>query len=57
MAKCVRMLNGEYEGRIIRVPDDYAADLVHIEKRAEYVTKADWKSEGERSSLKKGVIR
>lgn len=55
MAKCVKMLNGEYEGRIIRIPDDYAADLVHIEKRAEYVEKSEWKDAG-RSGLKKGRV-
>ena len=56
MAKCVRMFDGEYEGRIVRVPDSYAAELVHIECRAEYVTKADWKVEGERSPIKKGRV-
>jgi hypothetical protein len=50
------MFSGQYEGRIIRIPDSYAADLVHIEKRAEYVTKADWKKEGERSKIKPGRV-
>lgn len=56
MAKCVRMFDGEYEGRIVRVPDSLAAQLVHIECRAEYVPKADWKVEGERSPIKKGRV-
>jgi hypothetical protein len=50
------MFDGEYEGRIIRVPDDYAASLVHIQNRAEYVPRADWKVEGERSKIKPGRV-
>jgi hypothetical protein len=56
MAKCIRMLDGEYDGRIVRVPDSYAAELVHIAKRAEYVPRADWKAEGNRSKIKPGRV-
>jgi len=56
MAKCIRMLDGFYEGRIVRVPDSYAAELVHIDNRAEYVPKADWKVEGERKPIKTGRV-
>ena len=53
MAICIKMYDGEYEGRIIRVPDDMANKLVHTDKRAEFVSKSDWKEDG-RSPFKKG---
>jgi hypothetical protein len=56
MAKCIKMFDGIFENRIVRVPDSYAAELVHIDKRAEYVPKADWKKEGERKPIKKGRV-
>lgn len=44
MAKCVIMLDGKYKDKVVRVPDNYAFDLVH-EGRAEYSPKSDWKNE------------
>ena len=45
MSKCVKMLNGKYKDKVIRIPDDYAFDLVH-EGRAEYAPKEAWKETG-----------
>lgn len=55
MAKCVIMRDGEYANRVIRVPDDYAYELVSND-RAEYVSKEIWKEAG-RSKLKKEGVR
>jgi hypothetical protein len=56
MAKCVIMNEGEYKGRIIRVPDNMAADIVHVQKRGEYVPRRVWKEAG-RNKLKDGEIK
>jgi hypothetical protein len=43
MAKCIKMLEGD--GKLIRVPDNVAGELVDA-GRAEYTNKADWKDSG-----------
>ena len=43
MAKCVKMFDGDYKDTVIRVPDKMAFNLVHVEARAVYVPKAEWK--------------
>lgn len=45
MAKCIKMHDGPYEGKEVRVPDDYARRLVR-EGRAHYVPKEAWKISG-----------
>ena len=59
MAKCIKMRDGEYAGRIVRVPDEYANQLVHTDKRAKFVPKEAWK-EGlkpeDRTKLTKGKV-
>jgi hypothetical protein len=42
MAKCVKMFDGQYEDRVIRVPDRYALKLVG-DGRAEYSPREPWK--------------
>ena len=43
MAKCVLMHDGHYKGRIIRLTDEYARQLVR-EGRAEFKSKEEWKA-------------
>jgi hypothetical protein len=43
MAKCIKMLEGD--GKLIRVPDNVAGELVD-NGRAEYINKKDWKDSG-----------
>lgn len=43
MAKCVLMNDGEYRGKIIRLTDEYARQLVR-EGRAEFKSKEEWKA-------------
>ena len=50
MAKCILMRDGQYAGKIVRVPDDYARELIASD-RAEYKPKTDWKSEGLKERL------
>ena len=55
MAKCVKMRDGEYAGKAIRVPDDYARELVSAE-RAEYVNKDEWKRQEHGRLVPKGMV-
>jgi len=43
MAKCIKMHDGPLAGRVIRLPDKYARELVD-EGRAEYKPKTEWKT-------------
>jgi len=42
MAKCVKMKDGQYAGKFVRIPNEYASKLVE-QKRATYAPKYDWK--------------
>ena len=55
MAKCITMFDGKYYGRVIRVPDSYARELVG-ENRAEYSPKHDWKEQGDGRLEPKGRV-
>jgi len=51
MAKCVIMFEGTYNGKVIRVPDKMAREIVH-EGRGGYASKQAWKDSG-RSKIRK----
>jgi hypothetical protein len=44
MPKCIKMFDGQYEGKVVRVPDKYALKLVG-DNRAEYSPREPWKVE------------
>ena len=40
--KCIKMFDGQYAGKIVRVPDNYALKL-YLAARAEYSPREPWK--------------
>lgn len=55
MAKCIKMHDGNYAGKVIRVPDKYARKLVGA-ARAEYSAKEAWKTQGDGRIEPKGRV-